>query len=320
MNAAEILKIQNPKVLFGNDLEKNYRQLCKIWHPDANGGIDDSIFLHINSLYNEAKQLIASGLWDLPENARAFKLDSGKKMIIYPQKTNVLDFGEMFICKNNVIYFVKTEFKILVANAIDKLNSLKFVNAAMRQEFDSRLSKITKAENCENGLLVVTTYDPETILLADAFNHWDHKVNFRTIAWVISSLYDLACFLQYNEIVHHDISLENCFICPEKHYVVLTSFWFASNFDAPILALPKRTLELTRVNPKVTQNFIDLELIRRLGLELSGNQTLPNPLHLWFNSVSSQNAITEYQQWDQVIIDTWGKKEFFNDPIPKPFY
>ena len=196
----------------------------------------------------------------------------------------------------------------------------------MEDQFKQYLPQLLKVVHTCEGTLVVFCKKKEELLLKDLLVSLDNNLDPRHVAWIISSLYNVVCFLNYNNIVHNAISLDTMFISPKGHYgVLLGGWWYATDEGKPLIGLPKRTIEKTKAirdGAKIAKFTTDLELIRALGRDLlndpAGNKLLrnkciPKPLAIWLCCAASlDNAMKEYSSWNKVLDDSWGKRVYYN--------
>jgi len=322
MTVAEILKIEQPQQLFNKDtIKKQYRKLALEWHPDKNGNENDGIvFQHIERLYEQGKELIKQDLWDAELNTIIFIADDKSKIRFSFKRKYPFELGEFFICQDKVVYFVEKEYERLVGNAIERLSKIYYASEVMENEFFKYIGQINKVDRLQNGLLLWCNRTDDLFLLRDVLDYFKGKLHPRHIGWIMSSLYNICCFLEYNNLVHNNISLDSYFVSPKYHSGVLYGWWYAAEIDRSLVGLPKRTIENSRYDAKKARDFVDLELIRLLGRELLGDvagskirfdKDVPKALALWLCTTTSNNPITEYKKWNDVIIESWGKREFF---------
>ena len=174
----------------------------------------------------------------------------------------------------------------------------------------------------------------DMILLDDLLEHLGGAIDARHVGWIGSSLQNLACYFEYAEIVHQDISPRNVFVSPENHSVVLLGgWWYANRAGGRIFALPNRTINVAPADVlrnKRVDARIDLELIRQTGRELLGengsapiktNEKIPAAMARWFNGATSGSAVADYKLWKNVLEMDFGASRFIRlDVEPSQIY
>lgn len=296
LSASEILAKKLPEALFGMDfscVKSNFRRLATIWHPDkATGNLE--VFQHLNSLLDDADRRHANKKWGC---------------------LDVCDFagGKRFIGQT----FIEYEFSSPIAPSawfanLLRFQSWKFASDAMRDDILRMLP--AKIEMPDERHLRVKKSRQTFLNMAHAIGKLEGKDRCRHACWMMSSTFNLCCYLSFVGIVHGDISAENLFIDPADHCVALFGGWqHAMPANAKIATIAKRTFDVlpwdVRVQ-KVALPGIDLECVKLLGRELLGND-VPDPMKKWLARPSSGKAITDYAEWREVLSESFGKPKFF---------
>ena len=326
--AEDILKIKpdHPEKLFTyNNYVAEARALRKKWHPDTCKHKDaDAVTARINVLLQEAEHKISNNTWS--ENA-SFKFSAnGTKFQMKYKKHHEFELGDMYIGDSKVIYVIKEDYKKLAGNSIKVISSFKYANDAMKKEFERFLPVKTThyAADCGNVIAVDKTKD--LLLLQDVLNYYDdHKMPKKQAMWVTSSLYNIACFLEYNKISHNAISPMNVFISPQYHSVALLGgWWYARKHGEKLLGVPGHLINIFPKDilaAKTADTKCDRLLIKGTTMACLGDDTmngskllsaaeLPKGLVHWLRQPSSKNAITEYKEWMEVLIAELGPRKF----------
>lgn len=328
----EILKINSPCKLFENDKTKakqKLRELLKIYHPDRNYKSTDlytQATIHIQDLYKEALDMIESGTWK-DDNVVIFKGKDGKQYSMKYHINHKLEngyLGECYIGTNSILYIINEDNADLVANMYSRLDDVKYANDNMEKEFKRYLPKILNKFNTQDnktGILIEKTSD--VFSLKDVLNYYNGKMPPKHVAWVLSSLYNMACFLSYNNISHNGITIDNYFISPLYHSGLLLGGWvYAVPIGSKMLGVPEQIYNIMPSNiksSKIGDNLLDLESIKLIGRTLLGDSTgmslyqnkdIPKALIDWVRLPSSKDAIEEYSKWNDVIIKSFGERKF----------
>jgi hypothetical protein len=343
LTADEILAMpeKSPEKLFSGVLEiakTEYHTLCRRWHPDYNRDANaTAVFQHVNNLYQTAQHLIETDGWrgagvlELPAAA------SGRGLIARRMryfKRADFELGEMYIGDMEIAFTVKREYADLFENARRRIASFKFANPAMQKEMHRNLPDNAEYFATAERLIMVLPKAADMILLADLLEHLGGAIDARHVAWIGSSLQNLACYFEYVGIVHHDISPQTVLVSPEHHSVMLLGGWWYANFvGGKINALPNRTINVAPADVlrnKRADIRVDLELIRQIGRELLGekgsmpiktNERIPAAMARWFNGATSGSAVADYQLWRNMLEMDFGKPRFCRlDVEPSAIY
>lgn len=321
----ELLKIGKPEGLFpGNpeEAKKKYYQLAKHWHPDTcHEKNATEVFQHVKILYETALKKFETNTWH------------GKSRVSFYLKGNALnnhvgelvmdclishpfDLGIYYVGEKFVTYIVNEDHKDLWTNAQIRTTYFKYGSPNMEKEISKYLPIKTSFFQLRDGRFGMTVHkDPELLLLRDVLEHYQ-SVDPKHIAWILSSLYNMACYLNYAQLVHNEISLDTYFISPKNHVGALLGGWFYTTPNvAPIKQVSARTfnhLPWVVKTKKYSSGLTDLELIRCVGRELAGNKLseLPAPMLTRLRDVATEDALKEYSEWRKTLEKSFGKRTF----------
>jgi hypothetical protein len=324
LSEKDILAIAAPEKLFTGDEEAarlEYRKLAMRWHPDRHG--DAAVFAHINKLYETALRKLKDGVWQTPGRL-LIKGKDGKEYSVLYRQHHSFELGDMYVGDSIVTYVVENQYSDLVHSAIAQLGNMKYANSAMRAEVNRYLPQV--AEHVEiNGSTVVALHkEPDHLLLRDVLQHFGGKLDQRHVAWILSCLYNLRCYLEWAGLAHNDLSPDTYFVAPIRHTgVLMGGWWYAARFGDKMKALPKRTLTYIPrpvLDSKVAHPITDSELVRATGRELLGDIVgtslvtmvdLPKAMLQWLRGAGMESAVTEYETWsNKVLIDSFGARRY----------
>ncbi len=324
MNAAAILAIPltDPERLFSapGAVKDEFRELVKKWHPDhsVHAGSAD-VFDRIVKLRDIAEEKAAKGEWHTPG-----MLDLStptKDYRIRYQKKHTTETGELYIAKTIVAHALKTDFADLVFLAEKMIKSFPFASRKMEAEVSRYLPKPRASFEASGRRFMVMQKTEDLILLKDLLEHCGGKIDPKHVAWIVSSLLNLACYFEYAGLVHNAIGLDTYYIAPDHHSgVLLGGWWYAGKEGSKMVALPARTSRLIPSDvmaKKKASPRTDLALIRATAIELLGNpswalldKTAPAPMAKWLKYPSSGSAIEDYRRWMDVLKDSFGPRRF----------
>ena len=327
MTAQDILKCTEPGEIFTEDaaqIKAEYTRLAKLWHPDYNGNSAESneVMIKINALYERAMELILSGKWRKPGFLR-LRCRDGKIRELKYRSESAFELGTMYICDSVVAYIVDSRFRELYINAEKRIKGLKFADENMKAEMTKCLPEIiSQFETMDGRLGMVVKKDPDLLLLADVLSYYNGKMPDRHAAWILGTLYNLACYLDYTGITINAISTGTYFISPKGHWgAMLGGWWFAVPTGAQMLGVPEKIYDILPpdvVNTRQGSIQTDLEAIRLAGRELLEDRTgmrledygIPGPLAVWLRGACADTAFEEYGRWRRVLDESYGARKF----------
>jgi hypothetical protein len=326
LSAAQILAITTPELMFTGDVDlakREYQKLASAWHPDKNSMADPKVLAHINVLYDQAVAKLDRGEWEIPGHL-FINTVAGKTFRIKYRSKHEIDVGDMYISDNYVFFSVLKENDDLYAIAKKRINGFKYANDKMKEEVSKLLPKIHEEHETADRRIMVLKKTPDVFLLRDVLNYFNGKIEPKHVAWMVSRLYNLSCYLKYSGIVHSGISIDSVFISPEFHSALLLGdWWYSTNEGSKLVALPSISSAMIPVDiikGKKSTYKIDLELVKSVGRHLLGDivgskllmdKDIPKPLLNWLRSPSKNDAFEEYDIWQsKVLIDSFGKRRF----------
>jgi hypothetical protein len=318
------LDAKTPEELFPGDLEQArhiFHTLAATWHPDRNKAVfAQRVFQHINELYQEAVRRIETETW---RGQGLLSLPSGQ----VPYFTSFpFELGHTYIGHDHVTYTVDPKHEALFNHALRVIHSFKYADDSMKREFSRYLPSSYQTFVTPKRLILKIAKDPTLVRLRDVVRYYDDKLDPKHMAWVISSLSNIACYLSYAKVVHHDISLDSYFIAPKDHNgALLGGWWYAQDEGDDVSVVPTRTSGLmpaSALYKKTAAPLTDLELIRAVGRELLGDlldakpsskkdsKIAPEPVVTWLKSVADGTAVENYSAWKKVLVKGFGPPKF----------
>lgn len=330
LEAKEILRINTPEKLFlasnESDLKKVYRKLSQLWHPDrhiTDGKDTTATFAHIQFLYDKALERMANGEWNKANLFKVTAKDNSKYEIRYLTKVS-FEFGTSYISKTVVAYEFNKGEEDFADRYVNSLRKLKFANDKMKEEISKYIPEIVKVIYAENSTIIVVKKDNQSISLRDVLNHYKNFVDPKHVAWILSGMYNIACFNQYNGLMQAGFSLDNYFINPSSHLGQLIGGWcFTHQNQQKLTALPTEAVNVAPVkmlNNKIADIKLDLELIKLVGKQLLGDPSgvklrtdkrVPKAMVEWLNDSADYKAFVAYELWEKKVLQTsFGVRRF----------
>jgi hypothetical protein len=194
----------------------------------------------------------------------------------------------------------------------------------MEGESIKYLPAIKKIIKTKDKSYLIVQKDREAISLKDVLAFYNGFIEPNHAAWILSSMYNLACFNQYNNLMQAGFSLENYFIVPAKHTGhLIGGWWFSQNNNEKLIALSSEAVNVAPVkmlNNKQADIKLDLELIKLVGRQLLGDSTgiklrkdskVPKQLVDWLNDSSNLKPFETYDIWqNKVLQESFGVRRF----------
>lgn len=330
MKTAEaILRIppSHPELLFSGDepaVHQLYHRLAAQWHPDRNTNPRATeVFQRIVTLYTAAKAQIASGRWSAARGETLLTARDGKQYRVKHFTRRPFELGELLIGNMIASYVVTADGTDLYRNALKVLRAVGFASDEMRKEIQPSLPEIQATVEGSDRCALVLKKPADMVLLADLARHLGGTVPAVHVTWILSSLYNLACWLEWAQVSHNAIGPDTVFVSPQRHAVALLGgWWYATRFGGRLSALPARTVHSIPsdiVRAKIADPRSDLELIHLTGRELLGDPSgvrlirdpsVPHPFGDWLRHPTSGSAIADYGIWRDVIVSSFGARRF----------
>ena len=321
------IPLLEPERLFTGNVQQakqEFRALAAIWHPDRRPEAGTAeVFQHLSRLYDAAVQKLRGGLWNLPGQLMVHTTDGGAYHIHY-RKMREFELGRMFLGDRIVAYVVDKDHSDLFQHALQVIERLPCANPQMAAEIRPVLPDIIRHLETEDSRVLVVRKTPDLLLLRDVLDHFNGRLDARQVAWILSSLLNLACYLDYARLAHNAIGVETGFISPPQHCcALLGGWWYAVRQGERMRAAPAATLQYAPsevITRKCGDSRTDLELIRALGRELLGDisgarlmreKAAPPPMLDWLRLPAPQSAVDDYHTWQrQVLTASFGERRF----------
>jgi hypothetical protein len=340
LSAAAILAIpaDEPERLFPKDadaLKKSFRKLAMRWHPDrCTEGSAAAVFAHLELLRGKGEEKLAEGTWQTPglleltaTNGKAYEIRYGQR--------STFELGTQYTSTAQVVYVVDKAYADLFKNGVAAIKGLKFAHDGMRKEMARNLPVIKAEIETKDAHVLVLEKAPDMIRLRDLLEQTGGAMDPKHVAWTLSNLYNVACYLRFNQLTHNDLSLDTVFVSPEHHGgTVLGGWWYATACKSKLKALPTRSVE--RAPSDVLRSHkadarVDLELIRAIGRELLGDplgtrlswsKEVPKAFATWLRAPASADALADYKAWHgHVLPGSFGPRRFvkWDKPLSNPY-
>lgn len=289
------------------------RSLLHHWHPDRNADPNaTAVFAHLQVVRRawKARQRPLERVWTTSQGTFALRYLRQR-----PTAVGATWYGHAVLVDE-----VAAEAADLIAPAQALLKGLSFGTPAMAAQFRPMLP--SPARHLTGSVhLLVRPRPPGMVRLAELLAHLGGALPPRHVAWIGSALWNLACYLEYAGVVHHDLSVETVWVHPEDHRIAVLDPWlYARPIGAALVAFPARTQRLAPqayLDKRLSHFAMDHHLIRALLRELLGDATgmaldpsVPVPLATFVRLPASGTAQHQYAAWKAVLLASFGKPAF----------
>ena len=217
----------------------------------------------------------------------------------------------MYIGETHITFLVNYKYEKFWNNFITH-NDWTFLSDKIKKYLTRSLPNPISFKTSSH-LCIQVQKDRELLLLNDVLQYYK-TLDPKHVAWILNRLFNIVCYLQTQKIVHNDISLDSCFINPEKHELSLFGgWWYSTKFDEKLSHLPVRTfkyLPYSVTHKKTADPLIDLECLKACGRELLGASLGPEPMLRWLNRAADGTAIQQYKEWEDLLNKCFGPRKF----------
>lgn len=339
LSSKEILSIpvSRPEDLFmvqKEGIKELYYALIDFWRIDRKSDEDSKkVIEHINKLFKMTDVMLQNNVWRY-EPSKIFTSLDGIDFKISWKKYCKDDIGNCYIGDTSVAYEAKVNDINFVKNASEIIRGLDYKDDSMRGQLIPLMPHILSRFETNSSSLLVLKKRKEDIRLKDLREYLGGHIESKHIAWIISGLLNILCYLEWSGLTHNAISEENVYVSPSDHRVSLLGGWFfARPVGQSFIGLPFRSIDYARnyiLKEKVANYTLDVLLIKRLIIELSGEDTIdkfskrldiPQEYTRWLLDRHEGKAFDIYQSWFDTLAKAFGKRRFAKlDVMPNLIY
>lgn len=328
-SANKILMISNPGDLFTGPTEfhSEYRDLVKFWHPDVSDDPSASdVIKKLNELYKSAKDMASRGTWSKTGRVR---IPANKPIDINYIFDYDFPFGHTYICRNSLIYHFYGKYLKFADRYEKAVKGLRYADSSMKDRMRYFVPEIYNTIDVSDGRLILINKNSRLIRLRDVLSSYNGKLPHRHMAWIVSSLLNIVCFINYNGITNNGIDLDSYYIDPTDHNGTLYGgWWFTVEESSPLVGVSREVFEVMPARAKaekIGRIQTDLEAIKLIGRQLiddkygmnikGRDKDIPECIIEFLNSLSHDTAYDEYSSWSRALDTGYGKREFVNMDI-----
>ena len=327
MNAEYILAIplDEPERLFKHKeiLKQDYFSLLKKWHPDLSKDPQaNDVLVHVKALYGKAQEKIASKIWAPPGLLELTGIDGKTRKIKYRAKRS-FELGDIYVGDTVLTFVIRRAHENLILSGLRAIGTIRYPNEDFRRNLEPYFPKVEHYFETTDHYCVCVRKRRDEILLSDLIQHLGGRIDPKHVAWIMSCLFNLASFLQIQQMTINGISPQTVLVSTPTHSLsILGGWWYSAEFGKKLKSLPP---DIYRLAPrkllldKIAHPFLDLESIRACGRaalgDITGNsfrmdKDIPAPMAAYLMLPSSNDAVKEYENWVKVLEDCFGPRKF----------
>lgn len=313
------IPVTQPELLFAGDegqARSQWQTLSRHWHPDRNPDPRAAwVFGHITELRQAAAAKRAIGIWQDIDALLLTAVDGRRYRLRYGL-TQPLDVGTAFIGKTVLCYLLEEDYADLTLDAPLQSPGLPFADDAMRLALEPLLPQPVARIRLRQGVALVLRKSPQYIPLRRLLDYVGGCLDPRHVAWIVSSILNLVCYLDSVNLAHQAIGIDHLLVAPAEHSVALTGgWWYSRPAGEPLKALPERSMRLAPPDilaRKTADIRLDQHLLRATALELLGEDAAaaPAPMLSFFQLPPMGCPVTDYEHWQQVLWESFGERRF----------
>ena len=338
--ADEILAIDAdfPESLFPGDeeaVEREFRRLLMAWHPDrCEDPRATEVAAHLIGLHRllaARRELNATATnrrmgisWLAPLcipdlKNRALECADGRSRTFRVRSERPFELGTTLVGDSFVLFLVRPDCEDLFMAGKRAIMGLQYSDRVMEREMSRHLPAVIECfRTVEGHFAMAVAKGADDLPMAEMCRIFDDGVDPRHVAWMLSSLHHIACYLMYARISHNAISPDTCFLSPRRHAVtVLGGWWYSTALGEPFRALPEwsmRNVPGRILDARRGDACTDLSLIRAVGKHLLGPvglQHAPAAMRRFLETPASGDALSIYRDWDERILEeSFGARRF----------
>lgn len=314
------------------------RSLRWWWHPDRNHApAAAAVFAQVESLFSDALTMLETASRPSLKGWQAgvpqpLELKDGDGRHYRFHHQFAFDSGDAvaYCGRRRVAYQYPDEARAVVEAFEARLAALPFADAHMRRGMGHSVPQCcatySNANPSSAGAGVVVVQKPrEFVPLVAVTEALEGVWAPRDVAWVVSGLFNLACYLEFAGLAHQAILPGNCLISPAGHGVLLAGGWgYAQPDGAPLTWLPAASAAVaspTYMAARRADCRFDRHLIRALALTLlagagTHGRSRAEPrhrddaMHEFLYLPPADSAVVDYGRWQHALSQTFGERRF----------
>lgn len=307
-------------------VKAEFRRLANIWHPDHSSDPKAAdVFAHLTVLKAAALRASCRGKPDRASlQEREYRTPDGKAYRFRYASLRQGPLGDVLAGRTHAVYEFGAGFEDIAAAEKARVDGFRFADAAMRNEMERFLPRQASLLDLGGGRRACVLPKAEnSVLLADLIAHSGGRIDPVHVAWIVSGILNVGCYLHWSQASHGAIGMETVLVSPETHSVCLLGGWgFATAYGQRPAALPEKTTSTVprlALRGETADARVDLHLVRATaqealgcpgggGLALDGR--VPDAMRQWLVLPPEENAWKDYSSWNDCLERSFGKRRF----------
>lgn len=296
-------------------IKQQFRDFAKCIHPDVCSDVRaKETFIKLNKLYETALDHIFTGSW---EETGVLQL-TPKIMMAGIKNISTFELGARYVSDTKIAYIFDSGKEAYFSNYTTKLTqTARFKDSKIRNMYQDKIPTIKTITDMSYGRkAIVVGKTPDDYPMDLFLKTYGNKLTGRDIAWMISRMCDLLCFLYINSsMVLNGFTKENLLICPKTHKISIFGGWWYASLNGTSMIGTNKTVyncmsSLTRTN-KIATPQTDIESMRHICSEMVHEKTdIPKSILNWINSGSSDDPLQTYHDWNEALDKAYGQRRF----------
>lgn len=327
LTSEQVIKETNWRILFdypkdSTELRRCYADYAKIYHSDAATGCADA-FNTIAKLYALAKVHFDNlNGKSVLKKVKATSKDGKSYILEYVCERVEFEYTS-YIGREELWIVFGENYKKYYDNYLLSTKLVSYADDNLKKEFSRLMPKIKQNFETTTGKYVIIIEKTSEVAsiqdILDAIEDPNRKFEWldrdRHCAWILSRLYNLACFLNMNKLVFNGINLKDLYVSPTFHTVLLLNGWqFCTKENERMLGTTKDIYDIMSIkckDNKISEYNTDLESIKMVGRRLFTSKA-PKALLEYVEKASTGDCFTDWTEYDEALTKAYGKRVFIN--------
>lgn len=328
-DAKDIQKARKWGDLFSEDkglAKKEFREYCKLYHPDVNPSNDAQTLMGIiMEIYS------TGGLGtNIGAGTGTGTKSKGRQVFRFTNKVTNKGFELInpVIFSNGIcmVYHTATKaafvydksYEKFYKNYIRNVEGLTYIDDKLRNEFSRYFPKIiTHFETVTNKYCILLEKTSEVINLGvvyDSYKRRGEMVPYVHAVWMVNRLYNMLCYFKFTNKVFNGLSIYNIWVSPEMHTLLLFSGWeYMRNNGDDMIGCPKDVYSMLPVRIKDTHESsieTDLECVKCLGRKLFEGSLNRHIVEFMDEGTSELDPLSVWGEYGKAVKADYGKRKF----------
>ena len=299
--------------------KKEYREYCKLYHPDANDSKEAAeVFEIITEIYNNKHRNTISSA-TVQEEFTFKDRKTGKGFTISNPVIIKTGISIIYHTATKIVITYHKSYEKFFNNYIKQVEDLKYKDDNMRKEFKRYFPRVLKHFETKDDMLCILLDKTNEVLslskIVKSYEKIGEKFPERQAAWILNRLFNITCYMYFSNKVSNGLSLDNLWVSPEMHSVLLLGGWeYTTKDKESMLGCPKDIYNLLPIKIKDSKKsdiLTDLESIKHIGRILfKGHDKLEHINKYLKSGVKHDNPFDEWNEYKTAIKEQFGKREF----------